>query len=74
MVCFLKVREMIASTAGEPGEAVKVAVKRLAPQLQTLLTAKLLSLTVNERSSRLAIRATLNTTAPQSQILIEKRN
>ncbi|PSB21153.1 peptidase C14 [Phormidesmis priestleyi ULC007] len=70
---FSQGREMISSTAGEAGEAVKVAVKRLAPQLQTLLTAKLLRLTVNERSSRLAVRATLKTTAPQSQILIEKR-
>ncbi len=69
---FSQGREIIASTAGDAGEAVKVAVKRLAPQLQTLLATKLLSLTVNDRSSRLAIRATLNTAAPQSQILIDK--
>ena len=66
-------REIIPSTAGEAGEAVKVAVKRLAPKLQTLLAAKRLSLTINERSSRLAIRATLKTTAPQSQVLAEKK-
>ena len=70
---FSQSKEIISSTAGEAGEAVKVAVKRLAPRLQTLLAAKLLNLTVNERSSRLAVRATLKTTAPRSQILIEKK-
>ena len=70
---FSQDKEIISSTAGVAGEAVKVAVKRLAPRLQTLLAAKLLSLTVNERSSRLAILATLKTMAPQSQILIEKK-
>ncbi len=70
---FSQGREMISSTPGEAGEAVKVAIKRLAPQLQTLLAAKLLNFTVNERSSRLAVCATLETTAPQSQILIDKK-
>ncbi len=65
--------EILPSTVGEPGEAVKVAVKRLAPQLQTLLATKLLSLTGNERSSRLAVSASLKTTAPQSQILIQQK-
>lgn len=51
-------REPIPSTTGEAGEAVKVAVRRLTPQLQTLLGAKLLSLTVNPNSSQLGVRAT----------------
>ncbi len=70
---FSQGHEILPSTVGEPGEAVKVAVKRLAPQLQTLLATKLLSLTVNDRSSYLAISASLKTTAPQSQILIQQK-
>jgi len=70
---FSQGHEILPNTAGESGEAVKVAVKRLAPQLQTLLATKLLSLTVNERSSHLAGSASLKTTAPQSQILIQQK-
>lgn len=50
----------IANTAGEDGEAVKVAVSRLLPKLETLLAAKLWRLTLNEGSSRLGVRATLS--------------
>ncbi|OUL24255.1 peptidase C14 [Nostoc sp. T09] len=53
--------EPILNSAGEVGEAVKVAVQRLAPKLPTLLAAKLWRLTENEGSSRLAIKATLET-------------
>lgn len=70
---FSQGREILPSTIGESGEAVKVAIKRLVPQLQTLLATKLLSLTVNERSSHLAVSASLKTTAPQSQILIQQK-
>lgn len=56
---FSQGREAIPSTAGESGEAVKLAVKRLTPQLQTRLGAKLLSLTANSDSSQLSVRATL---------------
>ncbi len=51
--------ELILNTAGEVGEAVKVAVQRLAPKFQTLLAAKLWRLTENEGSSHLAVKATL---------------
>ncbi|OUL33810.1 caspase family protein [Nostoc sp. 106C] len=51
--------EPILNSAGEVGEAVKVAVQRLAPKLPTLLAAKLWRLTENQGSSRLAIKATL---------------
>ncbi len=70
---FSQGREILPSTVGEPGEAVKVAVKRLAPQLQTLLATKLLSLTVNDRSSHLPVSASLKTMASQSQILIQQK-
>ncbi|ARV58518.1 peptidase C14 [Nostocales cyanobacterium HT-58-2] len=51
--------ELIPSTNGEAGEAVKVAAQRLAPKLQTLLAAKLWRLTENAGSSRLGLKATL---------------
>ncbi|MBF2004701.1 MAG: caspase family protein [Chlorogloeopsis fritschii C42_A2020_084] len=60
--------ELIPSTIGEAGEAVKVAVQRLKPTLQTLLAAKLWRLTDNEGSSCLSIKATLeimNSIAPR---------
>ncbi|MEC4891676.1 MAG: caspase family protein [Oscillatoria sp. PMC 1051.18] len=49
----------IPNTAGSDTEAVKSAVDRLVPKLQTLLAAKLLRLTANEASSRLGVRASL---------------
>ncbi|WP_341526350.1 caspase family protein [Nostoc sp. UHCC 0302] len=51
--------ELIPNTAGEVGEAVKLAMQRLAPKFQPLLAAKLWRLTENEGSSRLAVKATL---------------
>ncbi|AFZ58137.1 caspase family protein [Anabaena cylindrica FACHB-243] len=51
--------EQILNTAGEMGEAVKVAVQRLTPKFSTLLAAKLWRLTENEGSSRLAVKGTL---------------
>jgi hypothetical protein len=51
--------ELILSTAGEVGEAVKVVAQRLGPKLQTLLAAKLWRLTENAGSSHLGIKATL---------------
>jgi hypothetical protein len=56
---FSQGRDAIPNTTGESGEAVKLAVKRLAPQLQTRLGAKLLSLTTNSNSSQLSVRAAL---------------
>jgi hypothetical protein len=73
--------ELILNTAGEVGEAVKVAVQRLAPKFQTLLAAKLWRLTENEGSSRLAVKATLeiiNSISPgvimQRQTLVTLRS
>ena len=48
---------LIPDTDGDGGEAVKVAVQRLTPQLKALQAGKLLRLTVNEGSSRLKVRA-----------------
>jgi len=65
-------RESIRNTAGEAGEAVRSAVNRLTPKLETLLAAKLLRLTVNEGSSRLGIRASLEMVSPQGSVVMQR--
>lgn len=65
--------EPIPNTIGESGESVKTAVRRLVPKLQTLLAAKLLNLSENASTSRLGVRATLETIAPSSAILSQQQ-
>ncbi len=65
--------ELIKNTVGEPGEAVKVAVHRLAPDLQKLLAVKLWRLTVNEGSSLLAVKATLEIASSTPEPLIQRQ-
>ncbi|MEG3850225.1 caspase family protein [Microcoleus sp. herbarium19] len=62
----------ILNTEGDGGEAVKVAVQRLTPQLKALLALKLLRLTANEGSSRLKVRAVLATLAPQARAVAQR--
>ncbi|CDN16302.1 hypothetical protein RintRC_4308 [Richelia intracellularis] len=50
---------LIPNTMGEPGEAVKIAVQRLAPKVRTLKAAKLWRLTENAASSQLAVKVKL---------------
>ncbi|MBE9129739.1 MULTISPECIES: caspase family protein [unclassified Coleofasciculus] len=69
---FYLAREPIPNTIGEEGEAVKSAVNRLSPKFKTLLAAKLLRLTANEGSSRLGIRASLETIAPDEKVVMQK--
>lgn len=69
---FSLAQELIPNTAGEAGEAVKVAVHRLAPKLQTLLAAKLWRLTGNVGSSRLGIKATLEVMTVQGRVLMQR--
>lgn len=66
----------LANTTGKAAEAVKLAVNRLTPILETLLAGKLWRLTSNEGSSGLQIRATLQTVEPkgQNQILIRRES
>jgi hypothetical protein len=67
-------RVAISSTVGEKGEAVKSAIRRIAPTLQTLLAAKLLSLTVNADSSRLGVQASLEAvTAPGKEQVLSQQ-
>lgn len=63
----------ISNTLGEVGEAIKAAVGRLTPKLQALLANKLLGLTTNENSSCLGISTTLETVAPQPQVLVRQQ-
>lgn len=73
---FLQGRESVAALTEESGEAVKLAVKRLVPRLQTLLATKLLNLTANQESSGLNVRAMLSMLtkqpAAQERVLIEQ--
>ncbi len=66
-------QDLIPNTVGEGGEAVRSAVRRLVPQLQTLLAAKLWRKTCNEGSSRLGVRATLVIVGgSKERVLIER--
>lgn len=69
---FSQGRDALPRTTGESGEAVKVAIRRLAPCLQTLLGAKLLNLTTNEGSSQLGVRVTLTALSPD-RILTQQK-
>jgi hypothetical protein len=69
---FSLAQMLIPDTQGDGGEAVKVAVQRLTPQLKALQAGKLLQLTVNEGSSRLKVRAVLATTEPQARALAQR--
>ncbi|MGL4621706.1 MAG: DUF4384 domain-containing protein, partial [Chroococcidiopsis sp.] len=65
-------RQPIPNTAGEFGEAVKVAVQRLSPKLQTLLAAKIWRLTTNDGSSHLNVKATLEMLDPENRVLMQR--
>jgi hypothetical protein len=69
---FSLAQMLIPDTEGDGGEAVKVAVQRLTPQLKALQAGKLLRLTVNEGSSRLKVRAVLATLAPQAPAVVQR--
>ncbi|MDY6782880.1 MAG: caspase family protein [Cyanobacteriota bacterium] len=62
----------VANTAGDPDEAIALAVERLTPKLKALLAIKLLNLTLNEGSSCLKARARLVALEPVPKIPIER--
>lgn len=66
---FSQGRDIILNTTGEGGEAIKRAVHRLVPKLQTLLANKWLNLTTNEQTSQLGVRATLELLTPAEKPL-----
>lgn len=67
-------RQLVPNTAGELGEAAKVAVQRLAPKLQTLLAAKLWRLTTNEGSSLLNVKASLEIVNAPQQVVAQRES
>ncbi|MBS0015397.1 MAG: caspase family protein [Arthrospira sp. SH-MAG29] len=69
---FSPAQVVLPDTVGEGGEAVKVAVQRLVPQLKTRLAAKLLRLTLNERSDLLKAKVTLAMLTPQSRAIAKR--
>lgn len=66
-------RAAIPNTLADGEEAVKTAIHRLTPQLQTLLAIKLLRLTANAGSSRIGVRATLEMVSPQERIIMQQQ-
>ncbi|MGP1387495.1 MAG: caspase family protein [Thainema sp.] len=66
-------RAAIPNTLADGEEAVKTAITRLTPQLQTLLALKLLRLTANAGSSRVGVRATLEMVSPQERIIMQQQ-
>jgi hypothetical protein len=66
-------RNAILSSLSQQDEAVKTAVHRLKPQLQTLLATKLLRLTENHSSSRLGVQVTLEVIAPQERMVMQQK-
>lgn len=66
-------RAAIPNTLADGEEAVKTAITRLTPQLQTLLAIKLLRLTANAGSSRVGVRATLEMVSPQERIIMQQQ-
>ena len=70
---FLPTRDLLPGTLAPQGEAIKAAITRLTPKLQTLLAMKRLRATVNTESSRLAVRRNLTQTSPQEKLLLQRQ-
>lgn len=65
-------RDAIPNTLSQEAEAVKTSVHRMMAQLKALLAIKLLRLTQNQGSSRLGVRAALETVAPQERLVLQQ--
>ncbi len=66
---------LLPNTLGNnTNEAVSSAVRRLHPQLKTLLASKLLNLTVNQNSSRLPVSVCLKIKTDKTQSLVYKES
>jgi hypothetical protein len=69
---FSPAKDLIPGTWVNQDEAIKTAVNRLAPRLRTLLAGKLLRMTANQGTSHLAVRASLEMTAPRERLLLQQ--
>lgn len=67
---FSPAQDLIPGSAGIPTEKITDAVKRLQPKLKSLLAARLVKLTLNTSSSRLAVSAAMQR-VDGSQIVAE---
>lgn len=68
---FAPNRTLVPGTLIAKGEAVKTAVNRLTPHLQSLLAMKLLRLMDNRHASQLAVRVSLESTVPEAHLLAQ---
>lgn len=70
---FSLAQELIPSSCTMGDEAIKTAVQRLVPHLEMLRAEKLLHLTENETSSRLAVKASLILVDREERSLLERQ-
>ncbi len=63
--------EILPDSFGDAGETVAAAITRLAPKLTALVAARLLKLTLNTRSSRLSVEASLQLENQASQLIAQ---
>ncbi|MEM8807124.1 MAG: caspase family protein [Cyanobacteria bacterium P01_G01_bin.38] len=69
---FLPTHQLIPGTLVKQDEAIKAAITRLMPKLQTMLAVKLLRLTENQSSSLMPVRVNLEMVAPQEKLLQQR--
>lgn len=69
---FTPTHTLIIGTLAKQDEAVKMAVSRLSPKLQTMLAMKLLRLSENQTSSHLAVRFNLLLANETEKLLLQQ--
>ena len=69
---FTPSRDLVAGTLAKQDEAVKMAVGRLAPKLETMLAMKLLRLSENQASSYLSVRLNLLAAGETKKLLLQR--
>ncbi|MBE9065363.1 caspase family protein [Leptolyngbya cf. ectocarpi LEGE 11479] len=69
---FTPTRALISGSLAKQDEAVKMAVSRLSPKLETILAMKLLRLSENQASSHLAIRLNLLVVGETEKLAVQQ--
>lgn len=70
---FSLTRSLIPGTLALQDEAIKPAINRLTPKLQSLLALKMLRLSENRASSQLPVRVSVEMVSPDEQQLISRQ-
>ncbi|MEN8444458.1 MAG: hypothetical protein ABG776_05530, partial [Cyanobacteria bacterium J06555_13] len=70
---FSLTRSPIPDTLAAQDEAIKPAISRLAPKLQSLLALKMLRLSENRAASKLPVRVSLEMVSPETKVLISRQ-